>query len=516
MKLMNDNLKRITILHSNDIHGQFTGETDENGKLRCSIAQVAGLVAQTKEDNPNTLYCIAGDVFQGSLIDSDYQGLSTIDILNLIDIDVMSLGNHELDYGISHMLFAGRYANFEVINANFIIKSNRKHLFKPYYMADIDGILVLFIGLLTENIIDQTRAEGLVGRYVTVADAEDEIRRTYSKLDEKGRKADVVVLLTHIGLEADLELARSLDKELDVDIIIGGHSHTYIEEPVVENGILILQCGSDNTHIGKLDFLYNKSTDTVEEYSWEMIPVDEDHCPADKYVTAMINTYVYEINDKYSKMVTTLKRQLDNYGRGNPTEAGQLFADVFADDLGLDVMCLASSSLRCYSLGPDVTLEDLKEAYPYDGKIYCLKMRGEHLKRGIAHMLRSEVLEEWKETFFHFSKRLKIDFDFDSKDLSIKFDDQPLEDDRILEVGMQEYYLINSEIGFGIRPEELVAEEEGIWIASPDAFLTLEDYLLNHKNLGRRLDDRCIIRGNVGGFALDIKKGKRKKGTLGE
>ena len=69
---MRDDLKRITILHSNDIHGQFTGETGEDGKLRYSMAQVAGFVDQTKKDNPNTLYCIAGDVFQGSLIDSDY------------------------------------------------------------------------------------------------------------------------------------------------------------------------------------------------------------------------------------------------------------------------------------------------------------------------------------------------------------------------------------------------------------------------------------------------------------
>lgn len=510
MKLMNEDLKRITILHSNDIHGKFTGETGEDGKLRGSMAQVAGLVAQTKKDNPNTLYCIAGDVFQGSLIDTDYQGLSTIDILNLIDIDVMSLGNHELDYGISHMLFAGRYANFAVINANFIVKSNRKHLFKPYYMVEIDGVIVLFIGLLTEDIIDQTRAEGLVGRYVTVADAKDEIRRTYSKLAGKGRKADVVILLTHIGWEADLELARSLEGEFDVDIIIGGHSHTYIDEPVVENGILVLQCGFENTHIGKLEFVYNKTTDTVEECSWEMIPVDEDHCPTDKYVSAMINTYEYEINSKYNKLVTTLKRQLNNYGRGNTTEVGQLFVDAFADALGLDLMCMASSSLRCYSLGPDVTLEDLREAYPYDGKIYCLKMSGEQIKHGIAHMLRPEVLEQWEDAFFHFSKRLKIDFDFDSKELCVMFDGLPLEDDRMLEVGIQEYYLINSETGFGIRPDELVTEESEIWLVSPDAFLTLKEYLSGHSDLGGSIDDRCVIRGNVGGFALEVEEMKKK------
>ena len=508
---MSDDLTRITIFHSNDIHGKFTGETGEDGKLRGSMAQVAGLVAQTKKENPNTLYCIAGDVFQGSLIDSDYQGLSTIDILNLIDIDVMSLGNHELDYGISHMLFAGRYANFQVINANFLVKSNRKHLFKPYYMVEIDGVTVLFIGLLTETIIDQTRAEGLVGRYVTIADAKDEIRRTYNRLKKKGRKADVVILLTHIGWEADLELARSLDKDLDVDIIIGGHSHTYIDEPAVENGILVLQCGFENTHIGKLDFIYNKTTDTVEDCSWEMIPVDEDHCPADKYVSAMISTYAYDINNKYSKLVTRLKMPLDNYGRGNPTEVGQLFADAFADALGLDVMTMAASSLRCYSLDTEVTLEALKEAYPYNGRIYTVMLSGERLKQGIMRMLRPEVLEQWQEAFFHFSKRLKIDFDFDSKELKVYFDGEPLEDDRILKTGMQEYYLINTAIGFGISPEELIANKDIISVATADAYQTLEDYFYQHQGLGGPMDDRCIIRGNVGGLALEVKKRRGEK-----
>ena len=98
---------------------------------------------------------------------------------------------------------------------------------------------------------------------------------------------------------------------------------------MIENGILVLQCGFENTHIGKLEFVYNKATDAVEEYSWEMIPVDEDHCPSDKYVSAMINSYEYEIENKYSKLITTLKMPLDNYGRGNPTEVGQLFADAF-------------------------------------------------------------------------------------------------------------------------------------------------------------------------------------------
>ena len=122
------------------------------------------------------------------------------------------------------------------------------------------------------------------------------------------------------------------------------------------------------------------------------------------------------------------------------------------------------------------------------------------------YMMRPEVLEQWQDAFFHYSKRLKIDFDYDSKELNVEFDGEPLEDDQMLQMGMQEYYLINAALGFGINPEELLANKDIISVASADAFQTLEDYLYQHKDLGGPMDDRCIIRGNVGGLALEVKK----------
>ena len=197
---MDDNIKTITILHSNDIHGKFTGRKDDEGKVHGSLAQLAGYISRAKEENPDTVYCNAGDMFQGSLIDSDYQGLSTMQILNLMDIDVMSLGNHELDYGISHMLFVSRYANFPIVNANFLVKSNHHHLFRPHHVVKCGDVNILFIGLITENILDQTKAEGLIGTFVSVEDGEQEIRRAIHRaVDRKGIHPDITVLLTHIG-----------------------------------------------------------------------------------------------------------------------------------------------------------------------------------------------------------------------------------------------------------------------------------------------------------------------------
>lgn len=490
---MSKNLKEIVILHSNDIHGRFEGEKDENGKLCHSLAQVSGYVSRSKRENPDTVYLIAGDVFQGSLIDSDFQGLSTMDILNLIDIDLMSLGNHELDYGISHMIFVSRYAGFPILTANFRMKKNNRNLFKPYQIMNIGGFKILFIGLITAGIVDQTKAEGLVGTYVTVNDSVKEVETIVRQEREKHPDLDFTVLMTHIGYEEDLRLAADLDPDLGVKVIVGAHSHTYLDEPGKVNDILVLQAGKENTHIGELHLLLDEEKREIADWNWKTVPVDDDHCPVDKFVKAMVNTYQMDIDEKYGTIVTRFKRVLDNYGRGNTTEVGQVFVDAFTDSLDVDIMMMASSSTRCYKMDMTVTLQDLREAYPYDGKIYRVKVNGAQLKRMIKHMLRDEVLDDWKDAFFHTSKALHIDYTRSTGELKLSFMGKPVEDNQMFGLGLQEFYYINAQDVLGCSCEELM-KAGGIHIVAEDAFKVLKAYFSAHSGLGGRVDHRITIK----------------------
>ncbi|MBQ6151487.1 MAG: bifunctional metallophosphatase/5'-nucleotidase [Mogibacterium sp.] len=489
---MSKNLKDITILHTNDIHGKFAGETDENGKLCHSLTQLAGYVKKRKTENPDTVFCIAGDVFQGSLLDSDFQGMSTLDMLNLIDIDVMAIGNHELDYGISHMMFAARYADFPILNANFRIRKNERTLFKPYNRISVGGLNVLFIGLITEDIANQTNAEGLLGTYVTVLDPVDEVRRVVEYVREKHGDPDLTVLMTHIGYEEDIELAKRLDPSLGVKIIIGAHSHTLLEKPGIVNDILILQAGTGNTHIGDLRLSIDTDLKEISDWSYSLVPVDEEHCPQDKYVKAMVNSYQMDIDERYGTVITRFKRDLDNYGRGNTTELGQVFVDAFTDALDVDVMMIASPSIRCYKMDMTVTLQDLREAYPYDGKIYKVKVSGKQLRNMISHMLRDEVLDDWEDAFFHTSRALHIEYTKSTGELELSFKGQPVANDQLFDVGIQEFYYINSEDVFGQTNDEL-AKAGGLRTISEDAFGVLKEYLQEHKGMGGRVDKRIII-----------------------
>ena len=114
--------KKITILHSNDLHGDFLAEQVDE-KLVGGVSMLSGYIEKVRAEEPNTIYAIAGDMFRGSVIDSEYKGLSTIEIMNALAPDIVTIGNHEVDYGIAHLLFIEKCARFPIINANLYIKS---------------------------------------------------------------------------------------------------------------------------------------------------------------------------------------------------------------------------------------------------------------------------------------------------------------------------------------------------------------------------------------------------------
>ena len=117
------NIKKLTILHSNDLHGDFLAE-EVDAQLIGGVSMLSGYVGKVRREEKNAIYCIAGDMFRGSVIDSEFHGISTIEIMNMLAPDVVTVGNHEIDYGISHLLFLEKCAKFPIINANLYITTN--------------------------------------------------------------------------------------------------------------------------------------------------------------------------------------------------------------------------------------------------------------------------------------------------------------------------------------------------------------------------------------------------------
>jgi len=483
--------KKLTILHSNDLHGDFLAQKVDN-RMIGGVSRLSGYVNQTRRETPNTLYCIAGDMFRGSVIDSEFRGVSTIEIMNMLAPDVVAIGNHETDYGIAHLLFLEKCAKFPIINANLHIRTNNARLFKPYHIIEIDGMKILFIGILTEDIIKQAKNEGVIGSIVDVYEASQEIGKicnAYHAVD-----IDLTVLLTHIGFEEDKKLAELLDPAWGVDIIIGGHSHTFLEEPAVVNNILIAQVGTGTDQIGRFDLTIDTDNNCLHGYQWQKVPIDADHCPKDSALEGIISYYKTQTDEKYQRMVTRFKRRLTHPSRYQETELGDLFADILKDSLRLDMMLLGSGSIRNPELGPIVLLSDLAECYPYNDPIYMCYITGAQLRRMLLHMLRDEALDGGHSGFYQVSDGVRIEYNRSTHSFDkFEFRNAPLEDEHIYTVGIQSYHFKNFERSFSVSMEEISQNGKPRMVATACQDI-LEEYLSEHQNIDQSVNDRIVIR----------------------
>lgn len=483
-------MKKLTLLHSNDLHGDFFTEKVDK-KLIGGASRLSGYINKVRSEEKNTLYCIAGDMFRGSIIDSEYQGISTIEIMNMISPDVVTIGNHETDYGLSHLLFLEKCAKFPIINANMFIKTNKARLFNPYKIIEIDGMKILFIGIVTEEVISNTKNESLIGTLVNVEQAAKEVGHicnTYNSID-----IDFTVLLTHIGFEEDKKLASILDPAWGVDIIIGGHSHTYIEKPEKVNDILVVQAGMGTDQIGRFDITIDTDKNAIYDYKWKCVSINS-RCPRDEKLEELIQKYKNKTDLKYGQVITRLKKELTHPSRYRETELGDLFSDILKDSLGLDIMLLGSGSIRKPNLGPIVVLQDLIEIFPYDDPIHMIYVTGKQLKQMIKYMLRDEAFEGDHTEFYQLSDGLNIEYSKkDHEFIKFDFKNKEIDEKEIYKVGLQNYHFINIKDGLDITLKQVEKNGKAKMVATSCRDI-IEEYLSTHQHLSAKGSGRLIIK----------------------
>ncbi|MCR5324621.1 MAG: bifunctional metallophosphatase/5'-nucleotidase [Lachnospiraceae bacterium] len=487
---MGKNLKKLVLLHSNDMHGDFLAE-NVDANLVGGVSMLSGYINKVRQEEENVIYAIAGDMFRGSIIDSEYQGISTIEIMNMLGPDVVTLGNHEVDYGVAHLLFLEKCANFPIINANLHIQTNHARLFQPCKIIEIDGMKILFIGILTENVIAQCKTDGLIGTFVDVEDAAEEVGRicnTYNAID-----TDFTVLLTHIGFEEDKKLAELLDPAWGVDVIIGGHSHTFIDEPAVVNGIPIVQAGTGTDQIGRFDILIDTDNNCIDTYVWKPVPITAENCPRDESIEEVIGTYKSRTDAKYGQIITKFVRQLTHPTRVRETELGDLFSDIMKDSLGVDVFLLGSGSIRNEQLGPVVTKGDLNECFPYDDAVHMVYVTGEQLKRMVKHMLRDGVFAGEHCEFYQLSHGLEVEYDQATHSyLKFDLDGEPVDDEKVYTLGLQHYHFLNLQDSFGISLEEIEKNHKQRMVATSCTQI-IEEALLTGQHQNAKGEGRLIL-----------------------
>ena len=482
-------VEKLTILHSNDMHGDFL-EENKNGVKTGGLARLCKYVNDVRETEKHVIYANAGDMFRGSIIDSEYLGLSTIELMNVLQPDVTCIGNHEVDYGIAHLLFLEKCARFPIVCANLFVTLNNTRLFRPYRNARTGPFKVLFIGILTEDVIASTRSEKVIGTFIDV----DEAAREVGIICDNYRTTDtdITVLLTHIGIEEDRKLAERLNPGCGVDFIIGGHSHTYMAEPEIINGIPIVQAYTGTDQIGRFDIEYDVEKKQMISWKWQTIAINENLCGEDPIMKELIGRYQNATDLKYRRVVTRFARKLTHPSRIEETELGNLYADMLQEDSSFDLMIIGTGSIRKKELGPIVEYQDMLENTPFDDSLWMLEATGEQLRRMVLYILRDEAWLGHTE-FYQYSKGMHIRYNRTDHELKeFTFHGKPIQDEDRITFAVQNYHYTNFTDFFGIPFEEIKANRKPRMVAISVNNI-FEEYLTIHQGLDARVEGRIII-----------------------
>lgn len=482
------NAKKFTILHSNDMHGDFLAEVrGEEGRLIGGLSLLSGYINKIRSEEENVLYVISGDMVQGSIIDAEFKGISTIELMNYLAPDVATLGNHEFDYGLPHLLFLEKIANFPIVNANLYIKPYHKRLMQPYVILNKAGFDILFIGIITEDVIDSIGRDKTIGTFISLEDAAEEVGRITNAY--KDADIDLTILLTHIGFEKDKELATMLKPEWGVDIIIGGHSHTILSEPTVVNNILIAQAGVGTDQIGRFDILVDDDTNSVVDYKWQLVPIEEGIAPKDTELENFIASFKDVVDRKYNTILTRFSKKLTHPDRKIETELGNLFADIFKERAGVDVAFVGSGSIRAKELGPVLTLGDFKGAFPFVDTILKFTVKGETIRKMFSTFMSNENKIQDGE-HYQVSKGVKAIYDVKENKLkSLALNGKEIEDNKTYTLAIQGYHFDNFFKFFKVNPEELT-QIEPLQVVATSQCDVVEEYLRNHQNLNSKVEGR--------------------------
>ncbi|HZL83611.1 MAG TPA: bifunctional UDP-sugar hydrolase/5'-nucleotidase [Candidatus Deferrimicrobium sp.] len=451
--------KRFTILHSNDMHGDFLAEMrGEEGHLIGGLSLLSGYINEVRSEEKNVIYCIAGDMVQGSIIDAEYKGISTMEIMNYLSPDVASLGNHEFDYGLPHLLFLEKIANFPIVNANLYITQYNKRLFQPYIVKNVDGFDILFIGIITEKVMDMLKTDNMLSSFITLQEAASEVGKICNAY--KNDDIDLTILLTHIGFESDKELASLLDPAWGVDMIIGGHSHTVLEQPAIVKNILIAQAGVGTEQIGRFDITVDDDTNSIVDWTWKLVPIDNIHCQPDEKLTAFIDGFKDIVDKKYGSIISKFARTLTHPERTRETE-----------------------------LGPIVTLGDYLALFPYDDSITRFTVTGAQLKHAFAGFMRPENRNGEGE-YYQVNRGVKAVYDLAKHELvSLTLNGIPVDDSSRYSICLQGYHYKNSTVGLQLTNEELAQLEQPRLLATSGRDV-VEEYLRNHQNVSAEVEGR--------------------------
>src|SRR5262245_22926449 len=318
--------RELTIVHLNDLHARLTPDADGLG----GFAHVATVLKRERAAAPVSITLHAGDFVQGTPVSTMFEGVPVFEIANLLGIDVNTLGNHEFDYGWRKIGEYLKVSSIETVSANVVNDRGERMLDKAYVVREVGGIRLAIIGALLEN--PPLRATELGPWHV--APVVESLRPVVAEAKER---ADLVVVLGHVRIrEAEAVLAQLPD----VAIVVFGHPHDGLEQPLERDGRLGVQASGYGRDVGRLRIRYDTQHRRMVWHEWTRLPVDSRVIPADPAVDREVKAWEGKVSSVVDVPIGRSTQFID-------TDEGRVVMErALIDRLKVDAAFIEGGSVR--------------------------------------------------------------------------------------------------------------------------------------------------------------------------
>jgi len=369
--------EKVTILYTNDLQGRILPyEARWVEKEQKPLVGGSAALATCLKGIRYDLLLDAGDFFQGTPEGDFTGGESVIEIMNELDYDALTLGNHEYDQGNENVKRLAGMAQFPFLGANIIDErtGERVKYAKPYIIKEIEGIRFGIFGLTTSTSI----CEGL--RFEEVIPTAEEC------LKELEGKADIIIGLTHLGFDekeekevTDYQLAESVP---EIDIIIGGHYEKELHPPVIspKYKTIICQTRGNGAYLGRLDLVIDKKTKKIIEHKGRIITLWVDEYPPDEGIAALVEKYASKIRKVMDEVIGEASEAIKRDPEAREESAiGNWQTDLMREFAQTDIALQNSFGIRGDILKGKITKRDIYNVSPFGNTLVTMELSGEEI-----------------------------------------------------------------------------------------------------------------------------------------
>lgn len=381
--------REIVIFHTNDIHGHFTAEPAEwreDHALTGGMAALSYYLDSLRRTYPRSFYMDAGDLMTGNPVcNIKYDGVEGGALLAMLarcGVTAMSLGNHEFDLGADHLRNFVAAAPF-IVCSNLREKSSGRLLSAASRTTEVGGVRVGIIGVLLDELA------GVVGRKslepFIMDNAVASVQREIDKLDPS---TDLIVVLSHVGVENDSLMALKLR---GADVIVGGHSHTPLSQPLHVNGVVIVQSGAYLKNLGVLRL--QVAGDSVVSDSGYLAELRLPKAMPHSEISNFADSLEIVIQSQYGQVIGDLEAawQGSYYSGSN---AGNWICDRLRERYQVDVALVNAGGIRGDVNAGPITKLDVVQLLPFSNGVVLFNAAGSDLRKFALEQARAQSLHQ--------------------------------------------------------------------------------------------------------------------------